>query len=148
MLARCTHATAGDYDVALPADTTPGWYSIRVGRFEDDSVYGCSGRFTIAAAGTISPHDDDDQSFSYDLLLSEDDDGWWEEDHDDGGGDGGHEDDDAADRDVDVDDDDDDDREEDLWDWMWTDDDGDSERDGGYSQSYAFFHQIAEDWQN
>eukprot|EP00752_Nemacystus_decipiens_P013476 g11935.t1 len=48
----------GDYDVEIPADTPSGEYSIRVGRFEDKSLYGCSGVFMVEG-------DDDDMSMSY-----------------------------------------------------------------------------------
>jgi len=37
----------GDYNVEIPDDTPPGDYSIRVGRFEDKSLFGCSGNFRI-----------------------------------------------------------------------------------------------------
>lgn len=49
----------GDYDVEIPADTEAGDYKIRVGRFEDEDLYGCSGTFTIMG--------DDDESMSYDF---------------------------------------------------------------------------------
>lgn len=41
----------GDYDVIIPDDTPSGEYSIRVGRFEDKSLFGCSGVFMIESAG-------------------------------------------------------------------------------------------------
>ena len=50
---------AGDYDVKIPRGTPPGLYSIRVGRFEDDSLYACSGVFTIVRDS--SKFDDDEQ---------------------------------------------------------------------------------------
>lgn len=37
----------GDYDVEIPEDIESGMYSIRVGRFEDDALFGCSDAFTI-----------------------------------------------------------------------------------------------------
>lgn len=37
----------GDYDVVIPEDTPAGDYSIRVGVFEEDSLYGCSGAFEV-----------------------------------------------------------------------------------------------------
>lgn len=40
----------GDYDVEIPEDTPAGDYSIRVGVFEDDSVYSCSDVFEVEAA--------------------------------------------------------------------------------------------------
>ncbi|CAM9338621.1 unnamed protein product [Ectocarpus sp. 12 AP-2014] len=49
----------GDYDVEIPADTEAGDYKIRVGRFEDEDLYGCSGTFTIMGG--------DDESMSYDF---------------------------------------------------------------------------------
>lgn len=53
----------GDYDVEIPEDTKPGEYKIRVGRFEDDSLYGCSGTFEIMNDGM--DEEDDDMSMSY-----------------------------------------------------------------------------------
>lgn len=50
--------SAGDYDVTIPAGTVPGQYRIRVGRFADDSLYGCSGRFHVVR--------DDDELSGYD----------------------------------------------------------------------------------
>eukprot|EP00904_Undaria_pinnatifida_P003642 jgi/Undpi1/13279/HiC_scaffold_8.g02941.m1 len=52
----------GDYDVTIPEDTVAGEYSIRVGRFEDESLFGCSGTFEV-----ISEHDD---SLSYEFSYS------------------------------------------------------------------------------
>lgn len=49
----------GDYDVEIPSDAPSGMYSVRVGVFEDDSVYGCSGEFEIVG------EEDDDMSMSY-----------------------------------------------------------------------------------
>lgn len=43
---RCT-SSVGDYDALIPLGTDPGVYSIRVGLFEDDSVFGCSEPFDI-----------------------------------------------------------------------------------------------------
>ena len=40
----------GDYDIEIPEDTESGMYSIRVGRFEDDSLFGCSAAFEIAGS--------------------------------------------------------------------------------------------------
>lgn len=51
----------GDYDVVIPSDTAAGEYKIRVGRFEDDDLFGCSGTFEIVS------EDDDDMSMSYAL---------------------------------------------------------------------------------
>eukprot|EP00737_Agarophyton_chilense_P005047 gb/GEZJ01007006.1/.p2 GENE.gb/GEZJ01007006.1/~~gb/GEZJ01007006.1/.p2 ORF type:complete len:166 (-),score=23.72 gb/GEZJ01007006.1/:153-650(-) len=48
----------GDYDVEIPADTPSGEYSIRVGRFEDKALFGCSGTFMVEG-------DDEDMSMSY-----------------------------------------------------------------------------------
>ncbi|CAM9863450.1 unnamed protein product [Hapterophycus canaliculatus] len=47
----------GDYDVEIPEDTPSGEYSIRVGRFEDEALYSCSGVFTVMG--------DDSMSMSY-----------------------------------------------------------------------------------
>lgn len=49
--------SVGDYDVEIPADTPSGEYSIRVGRFEDKALFGCSGTFMVEG--------DDDMSMSY-----------------------------------------------------------------------------------
>eukprot|EP00904_Undaria_pinnatifida_P003644 jgi/Undpi1/13280/HiC_scaffold_8.g02942.m1 len=54
----------GDYDVDIPEDTAAGDYSIRVGRFEDESLFGCSGTFEIVAKDSDSD-DSSDMSMSY-----------------------------------------------------------------------------------
>lgn len=46
----------GDYDVVIPEDTETGMYSIRVGRFEDDDLFGCSDAFMVEGS------DDEDMS--------------------------------------------------------------------------------------
>lgn len=53
---------AGDYDVEIPCDTEPGEYTIRVARFEDDSLYSCSDAFTIEDGGNDSDDSGDDSS--------------------------------------------------------------------------------------
>eukprot|EP00903_Cladosiphon_okamuranus_P018650 g17165.t1 len=105
----CKDST-GDYDVTIPAGTAPGQYRIRVGRFADDSLYGCSGTFHVTrnednlsgygggrtpVAGN-EPHDLDDWAFSMSMGFS-----YTFHDHNDphypgggGGGDGGMDDDD------------------------------------------------------
>lgn len=56
----------GDYDVEIPEDTDSGTYKIRVGRFEDDDLFGCSGAFEIMGAedsgdnGDSGDNEDDD----------------------------------------------------------------------------------------
>lgn len=40
-------SSEGDYDVVIPSSTESGMFSIRVGVFEDDEVYGCSDSFEI-----------------------------------------------------------------------------------------------------
>lgn len=52
----------GDYDVVIPDDTPSGEYYIRVGRFEDDALYGCSGLFEVEGD---DEDDEDDMSMSY-----------------------------------------------------------------------------------
>ena len=52
----------GDYDVDIPADIPSGEYQIRVGRFEDQELFGCSGTFDIVSDGVGEP---DDMSLSY-----------------------------------------------------------------------------------
>eukprot|EP00903_Cladosiphon_okamuranus_P013643 g12707.t1 len=47
----------GDYDVEIPDEISTGMYSIRVGRFEDDDLFGCSEPFMIEG-------NDDDMSMS------------------------------------------------------------------------------------
>lgn len=47
----------GDYDVEIPSGTPSGMYHIRVGRFEDEDLFGCSGMFEIVG--------DDDMSMSF-----------------------------------------------------------------------------------
>ncbi|CAM9810534.1 unnamed protein product [Ectocarpus sp. 8 AP-2014] len=44
----------GDYDVVIPSGTESGMYSIRVGVFEDDDVYGCSDSFEIVGGESMS----------------------------------------------------------------------------------------------
>lgn len=39
----------GDYDVEIPFDTPSGMYSIRVGVFDDDTVFGCSDEFEVVS---------------------------------------------------------------------------------------------------
>jgi hypothetical protein len=39
--------SSGDFLITIPHDVSPGEYRIRVARFEDDSIYDCSGVFTI-----------------------------------------------------------------------------------------------------
>lgn len=51
-------SSVGDYDVEIPEDTMSGEYSIRVGRFEDKSLFGCSGTFMVEGM-------DDMMSMSY-----------------------------------------------------------------------------------
>ena len=52
--------SVGDYDVEIPCNTPAGEYSIRVGRFEDPSLFDCSDPFTVVA-------DEDSGSMSYRL---------------------------------------------------------------------------------
>eukprot|EP00904_Undaria_pinnatifida_P002476 jgi/Undpi1/12229/HiC_scaffold_5.g01905.m1 len=47
----------GDYDVVLPEEIASGEYKIRVGLFEDEELFGCSGTFEIVS--------DDDDVYSY-----------------------------------------------------------------------------------
>lgn len=44
---------AGDYDVEIPADTSAGLYTIRVGKFSDDTIFGCSGAFEVVKEGAV-----------------------------------------------------------------------------------------------
>lgn len=48
----------GDYDITIPEDTAEGTYTIRVGRFADDSLYGCSDVFEVVEDGS-------DESFMF-----------------------------------------------------------------------------------
>lgn len=57
----------GDYDVTIPEDTPYGTYKIRVGRFEDDTLFGCSGEFEIT--GTDDDDDDDSDSSSMSFTF-------------------------------------------------------------------------------
>lgn len=52
-----TPTTVGDYDVVLPEEIASGEYKIRVGLFEDEELFGCSGTFEIVS--------DDDDVYSY-----------------------------------------------------------------------------------
>lgn len=61
----------GDYDVQIPCDTEDGEYRIRVGRFEDDALFGCSDKFEIEGKDTDRDGDsseDDDLSMAYRML--------------------------------------------------------------------------------
>lgn len=58
----CRQPKEGDYDVEIPAGAPPGAYRIRVGRFEDDSLFGCSGRFHIMHDLSDYDHTDDDDN--------------------------------------------------------------------------------------
>ncbi|CAM9132063.1 unnamed protein product [Ectocarpus fasciculatus] len=40
----------GDYDVIIPSGTESGMYSIRVGVFENEAVYGCSDSFEVVGS--------------------------------------------------------------------------------------------------
>lgn len=59
----CVVGTVGDYDVVIPSDTAAGEYKIRVGRFEDDDLFDCSGMFEIVS----DEDEDEDMSMSYTL---------------------------------------------------------------------------------
>lgn len=50
----------GDYDVVIPEGTPSGLYTIRVGEFEDDAVFGCSDPFEV-----VDEDDGGRGSFSY-----------------------------------------------------------------------------------
>lgn len=52
----------GDYDVEIPSDTPAGMYKIRVGRFDDDALFDCSGEFEVKGDDTDA---DADMSVSY-----------------------------------------------------------------------------------
>lgn len=39
--------------MVIPEGTQPGLYSIRVGEFEDDAVFGCSDAFEVVSDGDI-----------------------------------------------------------------------------------------------
>ncbi|CAM9563888.1 unnamed protein product [Ascophyllum nodosum] len=49
----------GDYDVTIPEDTMSGMYKIRVGPFEEEDLFDCSGEFEIIG------EDGDDGSMSF-----------------------------------------------------------------------------------
>lgn len=59
-----SHPVGGDYDVTIPCDTPAGEYSVRVGRFEDPSLYACSAPFMVIAKED-SADSSDDESMSY-----------------------------------------------------------------------------------
>lgn len=40
--------------MVIPADTASGMYKIRVGRFEDDDLFGCSGEFEVVGEDDTS----------------------------------------------------------------------------------------------
>lgn len=58
MMLLLLHSSVGDYDVQIPDDVYSGMYSIRVGRFADDDLYGCSEPFMVEG------EDDEDMSMS------------------------------------------------------------------------------------
>lgn len=58
--------TVGDYDVEIPSDTSSGEYKIRVGRFGEDELFGCSGAFEIVADDNGGDGDSSDSSDSSD----------------------------------------------------------------------------------
>lgn len=53
---------AGNYDVEIPCDTLAGEYSIRVGRFENPSLYSCSAPFMVIAGEDSSEDSDSSES--------------------------------------------------------------------------------------
>lgn len=59
--------SGGDYDVEIPEDTPAGEYSIRVGRFEDKDLFGCSGPFMVEGADSEDSEDSEDMSMSYEF---------------------------------------------------------------------------------
>lgn len=153
---------AGDYDVRIPVGTSPGDYRLRVGRFEDDSLYDCSGTFSVVSHSPAAYYDSGDegdffrngggddeetvgpQSFSYDFYEEFDNDDWRDVSD--------LEDDSVSDGEEDYDLDDDSvsagDQVEsppsDMWDWMWSDDG--MRGDDDYSQSYDILAPVAADW--
>ena len=58
--------SSGDYLITIPSDVTPGAYRIRVGRFDDESIYDCSGVFTVVDADSEVP------VFSYSFMCMDD----------------------------------------------------------------------------
>eukprot|EP00904_Undaria_pinnatifida_P003571 jgi/Undpi1/13214/HiC_scaffold_8.g02876.m1 len=56
----------GDYDITIPSDAESGMYRIRVGLFEDDNTYDCSGSFEVMGDdGDGDDSDDDETSMSF-----------------------------------------------------------------------------------
>lgn len=55
----------GEYFVHIPHDVAPGHYRIRVGRFEDESIFDCSGVFTV-----VDDQYENDMSFSMEFSFS------------------------------------------------------------------------------
>lgn len=43
--------SGGSHGISIPMDTDPGFYRIRVARFEDESVFDCSGVFEVVEGG-------------------------------------------------------------------------------------------------
>lgn len=71
---KCT-VLVGDYDIILPDETAPGEYKIRVGLFEDEDLFGCSGTFEVVGDGD-GPGE---FSFFFETLDGGDEDAlWWE----------------------------------------------------------------------
>lgn len=70
---------AGDYDVVIPQDIQAAMYSIRVGLFSDDSVFGCSGTFSVVSDPSLylpSSQDSMSYTFEYEEDFGRDGD-WW-----------------------------------------------------------------------
>ncbi|CAM9427894.1 unnamed protein product [Ascophyllum nodosum] len=63
--------TQGDYDITLPCDVNTGEYRIRVGVFDDDSTFGCSGTFTILGSTSTSSFggESEDTSMSFRFMF-------------------------------------------------------------------------------
>ena len=53
----------GDYDVVIPENAMSGFYSIRVGEFENEDVFGCSEVFEVVG----DDESDDVISMSFDF---------------------------------------------------------------------------------
>ncbi|CAM9155673.1 unnamed protein product [Ectocarpus sp. 12 AP-2014] len=52
--------SGGSHEISIPLDTEPGFYRIRVARFQDDGVYDCSGVFEVV---------EEEFSYSFDFRV-------------------------------------------------------------------------------
>lgn len=62
----------GNYDVRIPQEMEGGFYSIRIGLFDNDSLFGCSPMFEVQSLEEFTGNDDQVQYMSEGLRQSDD----------------------------------------------------------------------------